>query len=135
MTANSEDNAQEEIRQILKKINEAWVNGNPEKLQEYFHEDMVIAQLGFGRVGTGRQACVQSYKDFISRAVVLDVRESDHTVDVWGDTAVASYRFELDYEMNREKHHDEGWDVFVFNRHKGIWHAVWRTIIPLTGKK
>jgi hypothetical protein len=135
MTFNAEQQAQEEIKQILKKINEAWVSGHPEKLQDYFHADMVVAQLGIGRVGIGRQACIQSYKDFVSRAIVREVKESDHSIDVWGDTAVASYTYEIDYEMNGKEHSDSGQDVFVFIRDKGKWLAVWRTLVPSMERK
>ncbi|UCE19548.1 MAG: nuclear transport factor 2 family protein [Gemmatimonadota bacterium] len=130
MIFNAEQQAREEIRQILKRINGAWMNGHPERLQDYFHDDMVISQLGIGRIGIGRQACIQSYEDFINRAVVKKITESDHTIDVWRDTAVASYTYEIDYEMNGEEHSDSGQDVFVFIRDEGNWLAVWRTLVP-----
>lgn len=132
MASDTERNAQGEIRQLLKSMSEAWVSGHPEELEEYFHEDMVIALPGFGRRGVGKRACVESYKELTSRATIQDFRESDPLIDVWGDTAVASYRFELDYEMSGQEHHDSGQDLFVFARERGNWRAVWRTIIPLS---
>lgn len=131
MTSYNGANAQTEIRQLLKKINEAWVNGHPEELEEYFHEDMVIAQSGLQAQGTGKKACVDSYKEFITHASILGLKESDHHIGVWGDTAVASYKFELEYEINGAKHHDSGVDLFIFTRQRGNWRAVWRTILPL----
>ena len=130
MTVNADQQSREEIRQILKRINEAWVSGQTEKLHGYFHDDMLISQLGIGRLGVGRQVCIQSYEDFVHRAVVKKVTESDHLIDVWGDTAVASYTYEIDYEMNGQEHSDSGQDVFVFIRDKGKWLAVWRTLVP-----
>lgn len=133
MISDIEQNVQEEIRQLLKNINDAWVKGHPEELGEYFHEDMVIVGPGFRGGGRGKRACVESYKDFTSHATIREFKESDHAIDIWSDTAVASYQFEIDYEMNSEEHRDSGYDLFVFVRERGNWRAVWRTIIPLPG--
>ena len=121
----------EEIRQILKDINEAWTKGNTDDLNKYFHEDMIIAQPGFGIHGDGRNACVDSYKEFAGMASVQGLRESEHIVLVWGDTAVASYRFDIEYELDGQSHQDAGYDLFVFTRQDGNWLAVWRTILPV----
>ncbi|MBI3666731.1 MAG: nuclear transport factor 2 family protein [Acidobacteria bacterium] len=64
-----------EIRQVLEKINRAWLNGRPEELAEYFHPDMVIVHPGFGGRAEGSQTCVQSYKDFTRQ--VLRPRDKD----------------------------------------------------------
>jgi ketosteroid isomerase-like protein len=123
----------EEIRQLLASINAAWTGGRVDDLSLYFHEDMIIAQPGFGVRGEGRSACVESYKEFTAMAEIKDLRESEHVVLVWGDTAVASYKFEVEYEMEGRVHHDTGYDLFVFTRESGTWLAVWRTILPVPG--
>jgi len=133
MASDIEQNVREEIQQLLKNINAAWVKGRSEDLEEYFHEDMVIFDLGFGRRGIGKKACVESYKDFTSHATIHEFKESDPAIDIWGDTAVAIYKFEIDYETNGEDHRDFGQDLFVFIRERGKWRAVWRVIIPLPG--
>ena len=55
MASDIEQNVREEIQQLLKNINAAWVKGCPEDLEEYFHEDMVIFDPGFGRRGIGKK--------------------------------------------------------------------------------
>lgn len=135
MPARREEHTKEQIRRILKKINDAWVTGHPEALEDYFHQDMVIVRPGFGARGTGRRACVESYREFISHATIHQFKESDHHIDLWGDTAVVTYRFQLEYQMAGEEHRDSGVDLFVFTREKGRWLAVWRTILPLPDRK
>lgn len=130
MISDIDQNAREEIRKLLGNISNAWIKGRPEELEEYFHEEMVIAGPGFKGGGRGKSECIKSYKDFITHAAIQNVKESDLMIDVWGDTAVASYRFEMDYEIGGERHHDAGHDLFVFTRERGKWLAVWRTIIP-----
>ena len=125
----------EEIARIIRSINEAWTSGRPEELDRYFHEDMVIAQPGLGIRGEGRKACVDSYSEFARMAAINGLRESDHIVLVWGDTAVASYRFEIEYEVEGRIRRDAGFDLFVFARKDGAWLAVWRTILPVPDTK
>jgi ketosteroid isomerase-like protein len=121
----------EEIRQILKDINRAWTGGNPDELNQHFHDDMIIAQPGFGIRGEGRNACVESYKQFAGMANVQNLKESEMVILVWGDTAVASYRFDIEYELEGQSHQDAGYDLFVLARQGGKWLAVWRTILPV----
>lgn len=121
----------EEIVNVLRAINAAWTKGNTGELNKYFHEDMVIAQPGFGIHGEGRAACVNSYMEFADMASIQELKESQHVVLVWGGTAVASYKFEIDYEIDGQSHQDAGYDLFVFTREKGTWVAVWRTVLPV----
>ncbi|MBN1223985.1 MAG: nuclear transport factor 2 family protein [Candidatus Aminicenantes bacterium] len=120
-----------EIGNILKGINDAWINGHTEDLAEFFHEDIVVTGPGFRGGGTGRKACVASYEEFINIADIKDVKESELSINVWNDTAVAHYKFEIDYEIAGKDYHDSGYDLFVFARNEGKWLAVWRTILPV----
>jgi ketosteroid isomerase-like protein len=130
MTKNNKDKT--EIRGILEKINKAWSKGNPDDLNEYFHEDLVILSPELQRMGEGKEACVQSYKDFMAQAVVHEYRERDYAIDVWGNTAVATYAFEIAYEMNGQTFQESGHDMFVFSRDEEKWLVVWRMVIPLS---
>jgi ketosteroid isomerase-like protein len=121
----------EEITRILKEINRAWTRGRADELDQYFHEDMIIAQPGFGVRGEGKNACVVSYREFAGMASIQDLKESQYVVLVWGDTAVASYKFEIEYELDGQAHQDSGYDLFVFTRQDGTWLAAWRTILPV----
>jgi len=124
-----------DIRQMLNRINQAWIEGRWNDLADCFHEDMIIAQPGRGQAGKGKQACVDSFRSFVDRAVVRGFEESDHQIDIWGETAVASYRFDVTYEMNGQDHRDSGIDVYVFIQQYGRWLAVWRTIISQSAEK
>jgi len=42
MTSSIETKDQQEIWQIIKTINDAWLKGHVEDLIDYFHDDMVI---------------------------------------------------------------------------------------------
>jgi ketosteroid isomerase-like protein len=130
MASNNDICEELTVRETLTRINQAWTQGHPEDLEKYFHEDMVIAAPGFRGGGKGKATCVASYARFAERATMKNFEESEHAIDVWGDTAVAVYRFQLDYEMEGSERTESGYDVYVFTRQDGKWLAVWRTIIP-----
>lgn len=54
-----------------------------------------------------------------------------NTIDVCGDTAVATCPWEMEWEAGGEARREAGHDVFVLARRDGRWLAVWRTVVPL----
>ncbi|MFQ5584944.1 MAG: nuclear transport factor 2 family protein [Calditrichia bacterium] len=128
MTTRINENAREKIRELLKNITAAWINGCPEDLEKYFFEDMAIIQSNLQPLGEGRESCIDSYLDFLEQAKILEYRESDHKILLWGDTALAGYSFEIRYEMNHQIYHESGRDVFGFLCRDRKWGAVWRML-------
>jgi len=121
----------DEIQGLIGKINHAWLKGNLEELREYFHDDIVIKGPQFqSMVAGGKAACIKSYEDFLRAAKVEDFKESDVLVDLFGSTAVATFAWEIKYEMGGQNYHETGHDVFVFTRGDGKWRAVWRAVLP-----
>ncbi len=125
-----EGQIKQEIARIMQAINAAWVQGNAGGMAEYLDERMVIVQPGFEERLVGRHACIESYREFASHAAIHSYEEGEATVDVRGDTAIASHHYALEYEMDGEIYHDLGHDVVVFMRGESGWRAVWRTLIP-----
>lgn len=121
------------LENMVREINRLWVGGNAERLGEYFHEDMIIVYPEMKRMGRGREDCVKGYIDFASRAKTSRYEESDFEIDVWGDTAMVNYKFDISYEMDGREYNDIGRDLFIFSldRKKDKWEAIWRMIIPL----
>jgi ketosteroid isomerase-like protein len=121
---------EDDIQDIVREINEAWLERRPADLARFLHDEVVIAPPGFqGRV-QGRQAAADSYEQFAAAATVHAADFDEPDVQAWGDTAVATYRFTLDYAMGGAHSRDTGWDVLVLRRAAGTWQVVWRTIIP-----
>jgi uncharacterized protein (TIGR02246 family) len=116
----------EAIRAIIGDINRAWLEGRFEDLQRCFHPDMVIVAPGFAQRLAGAAACADTYREFMAAATIHAFEASPADVDVWGDTAVASYAYDIDYEMSGRRQRERGRDLFVFTRADGRWRAVWR---------
>jgi hypothetical protein len=130
MSAQFKTKIQQEVWQVIKDLNDTWVRGNPADLDNFFHKDMVIVHSDFKERGEGKEICIQSYKDFTSQAVIQDFKEFNPNIDVHGNTAIATYTFDITYEMSQQTFHDTGRDLFVLVQEENKWQAVWRTILP-----
>ena len=123
-------NVEDEIQGIGREVNEAWLERRPADLARFLHDEIVIAPPGLqGRV-QGRQAAVDSYEQFAEAAAVHAADFDEPDVQAWGDTAVTTYRFTLDYAMGGARNQDTGWDVLFLRRTAGTGQVVWQTIIP-----
>jgi ketosteroid isomerase-like protein len=120
----------EDVSRTLSSINQAWLEGRPRDLEPYFDPKLVLLLPGGSRV-EGREALVQSFVDMRENARVHGFEESDRQVDVFGDTAVASFAFVLVYEREGMKYRATGRDLWVFSRGDGGWQAVYRTMLNL----
>ena len=130
MTSSERSQDTEEILQLVQRMNDAWAKPNStEALASFFHEDIVMVHPDFTQRTEGRDACVAGYEDFCKQAAILDLTISNPGIDVFNNTAIATYSYEIEYEMGGERFKDTGRDVFVFVRENDRWQAVWRTMI------
>lgn len=116
------------IRQIIKNINQAWLNDRLEELDQYFHPDVVFVQPKFAGRLEGRAACVGSYREFCAQAKVREYRDGEPRIDLFGPCAIATYPFHMLYELAGESYREAGYDTLVFSKGEGGWRAVWRTV-------
>lgn len=130
MVTEPQDPVAREVWETLQHLNRAWLEGRDDELAEVLHEDMVITPPGMDAPVRGREACLEGFRTFIQRASVLEFHEGPPAVDVFGDTAVVTYPYELTYEMEGSPYRDAGHDIYVFVRRDEGWCAVWRTLIP-----
>jgi hypothetical protein len=125
---------QTEIRNVLSRINDAWIKLRGEALtaalNECFADEIVMRGPGFMFLGKGRAAAVQSYHDFVSQADVKSVQLDDPEVDVAGETATAQYKWTMTYILNGQEYTERGHDLFVFARRGNKWLAIWRALLP-----
>lgn len=113
----------------VRQINDAWRSGDAADIGHLFHPDAVIVHPGFESRTEGREACVDSYVAFALQARISRLEEFEPQIDVVGDTAVVTYGFEIDYEMEGQAFEDGGTDLFVLTRTNDGWQAIWRTLV------
>lgn len=132
MTTPSMSEAQAEAWDVVRGINAAWVQNRTEELRDLLHASIVFVSPG-GEAVRGQEACIATYRDFIVRTKVLRFEELAPAVDVFGETAVVTYDFEIFFEYGGTWTTERGSEVFVLVKDGGRWRAVWRTQLPRDG--
>jgi uncharacterized protein (TIGR02246 family) len=125
------ETARAEVSAAMQRINRAWLERRPGDLAPLFHPEVTVVFPGFAGRAEGREAIVAGFADFCAGAVVHEYREADHQVDVAGETAVASFTYEMVYEHSGTRSRATGRDLWVFARQGDEWIAVWRTMLDV----
>ena len=122
-------NNKQEIWKLMEKINHTWLNDDPMKLKNFFHENIVILSKDFKEQGIGINACIKSYEEFRKISKVKEFNVSDSRVELFKNTAIVSYNFEIKYEIDNEFYNDKGKDMYIFTKEKERWVAIWRMLM------
>lgn len=130
--------AREEVRRTVAALSAAWQGRDYDALAQFFAKHVVFAFPGFSARLQGAHAVIESYREFMDRVTLTAYREDAAMIDVWGDTAVVTYRWEMAWLAGGVPNHEAGHDVFVLQRPAAgaPWRAVWRTMtfMPPTGR-
>jgi ketosteroid isomerase-like protein len=116
------------IRQVIDRINDLWFKKRYDEIGDHLSEDVVIAPPGFGERIHGRDAYVQSYREYDQSAITSEFSPGEPEIDIVGDTAVAICPFYVVYELGGKKYQENGRDILVFSKSKGEWKVAWRTM-------
>ena len=122
----------EVVHSVLASINDAWRANRPAAMHDFLDPGITMVLPGFGQSVVGRDALLASFDDFCQNARVLEYRESEESIQVVSNCAVASFRFEMVYERSGYRATSGGRDLWVFERKGGAWLAVWRTMLELS---
>ena len=98
------------------------------------HPDIVMVTPGFQQRVEGREAFLAGFVDFAQNAKVHQFSEENQQVDIAGDTAVISTRYQMVYERSGERYRAAGRDLWVFQQQGDAWVAVWRTMLDVEEK-
>jgi uncharacterized protein (TIGR02246 family) len=123
------DASSQPIRAVLASLTKAWRTGRTPDIRALLHPAVVFVLPGFSGRAEGPTACIATYDEFLSSALVLRYEEETPSVDVFGDTAVATFRWEMAWETGGQRSEEAGHDVYVLVRTEGRWLIAWRTLI------
>jgi uncharacterized protein DUF4440 len=121
----------EEVSAALQRINRAWLERRTDDLVPLLHPEITLVFPGFAGRAEGREAIVAGFADFCQNATIQEYREANHQTDVIGDTAVASFTYEMLYEQSGKRSRATGRDLWIFARQGSEWLAVWRTMLDI----
>jgi len=124
MSIKFDNPIKDEVWTTLRSLNDAWTKGNPDDLKKYFHRDMV-AITGTDRERIeGGEACVDSWGAFSKAARIHHWEETDPKIQLYGNTAVVTYYFDMSFDMGGQSIEMGGRDMFLFVKEDGKWWAV-----------
>ncbi|HJU70872.1 MAG TPA: nuclear transport factor 2 family protein [Paucimonas sp.] len=118
------DPLKDEIWATVRAMNDAWTKGNPDDLSNFFHRDMVAITATDRMRREGGAACIAGWKGFADAARIHRWEEIDPLIHIFGDSAVASYYFDMSFDMGGQRIDLGGRDMFFFVKEHGKWWAV-----------
>lgn len=124
MNATFIDPAEQEIWSTIRAINDAWTQGHPDDLADYFHPRMVAVTPVDRLRREGAEACIAGWKGFADAARIHRWQEFDPLIRIFGDAAVVAYYYEIDFEMGGRRIEQAGRDLFSLIRESGRWWVV-----------
>jgi hypothetical protein len=114
---------------VVQRLNAAWRGNQIDALPQFFHTKALIVDQGHQPLAVGRDACVESYRAFVSSATVEAYTEGTPKVAQFEGTAVVSYPFEIRYTMGSKIYSESGSDCLVLERTPEAWVVVWRQVV------
>jgi hypothetical protein len=118
------NSTEKEVLYFIKTMNKCWTEGNPEDLNNYFHANMVaITPTDKNRI-EGKTACVAGWSAFAKNAKIHSWKEHGHKIQFYGNTAVATYYFDISFDMGGQTINMSGRDMFTLVKEDGKWWAV-----------
>jgi len=117
----------QEVLSILEIMNKCWTTeNNVEKLDEYFHKNIVVFEPGRRELRVGKKECIDGWKSFVENNKINYWKESEHLVQLYngGKSAVVTYYWEISTENNDRNFISKGRDMFVFVKEDEKWLAI-----------
>ena len=127
----------DQIIGVIKMLSLAWREKQFDCLDPLFAETVVFQDLAGHRLAEGKQACIESFRDFMGIAKVVAYDEEEPDLIPFAGFVLANYGWRIDYEMNGANFHDEGRDWLALEKQNGAWRISWRlshTLPPGSGE-
>jgi uncharacterized protein DUF4440 len=118
--------------ELLTALNDAWAAGRLQDLEPLLHPRSVIVGPDLTRLSDGRDACIDSYREFLASSTVHAFEERDVKVEEYDGAAILSYTYRIAYELDGERYDDEGSEVLVLVRADRRWQIAWRQVLAAT---
>ncbi len=122
-----DQNIKKEVWKRLRNLNKSWTTkGRIEALKDYFHPEMVAITPDSNQRLMGGDACYQGWKQFHDNTEILDWREKNPDIRIFGQgtLAVITYDYEIRFKQNHRLIEDSGRDLYVFVKEDQNWLAV-----------
>ena len=118
---------QQQVWNTIQEMNRCWTSDDDNdlnRLNEYFHKNMVaITPTDKHRI-QGKAACVAGWQNFARKAKIHYWKEVSPDVQVYGNTAVATYYFDMSFNIDSQTVNMWGRDMMTLIMENGKWQVV-----------
>ncbi len=118
------DSAENEILEFIQSMNRCWTKGDPNDLKKYFHEKIVAITPSDKERLEGRDVCIAAWAAFAQNTKIHSWLEREHKIQLFGETAIVTYYFDISFDMRGQTISMSGRDMFTLVKEKGRWWAV-----------
>ena len=120
------------VLRVLDRIQRAWRSGPLGDMAAVLDPDVTFVFPGFSMRMTGRDALLESYREFTASSRVRTYREDRRSVVGGAKAALAEIAFDMTYARAGENWRTHGIELWVLERRPEGWIAIWRTLQELT---
>ena len=131
MTETNTKQIKNQLWQIVETMNQIIKDKKAfDRLSPFFHNSVIMPLPGINRRAEGKTTCLRYYEDACSQMVLHKLNSSDEQIDIWGNTAVVTYRYDCVWGYQGKTFTDDGYEISVFIKEGNDWQIIWRTLIP-----
>jgi uncharacterized protein (TIGR02246 family) len=120
------------VQRVLDRIQTAWREGRPEEMAPVLSPDIIFVFPGFSMRLTGRDALIESYREFLAGTRLRSYREDRRSIEGGQTAAVAEIAFDMTYTRAGTEWRSHGIELWALERRRDGWIAFWRTMQELT---
>ena len=120
---------QQEVWKVIRESNRARIAAATHELSALLDPEVVELQAGLSGRVVGREAVMRSVEDQNHHTRIEAFDELEHSIDVFGDLALVTYRYELRMRpvAEEDEREESGQEVIALRRAGGAWRVLWRT--------
>ena len=124
MNTTFTDPVEQKIWSTVRAFNDAWTKGKPNDLVLFFHPQMV-AITPYDRLRReGAESCIAGWKGFADAALIHRWQEIDPLIRIYGDAAVVTYYYEIDFDMGGQHMKESGRTLLYLVHENSRWWIV-----------
>jgi hypothetical protein len=115
---------EQEVWKTVLELNDCWTKGDGSRLVDYFHPRMVAITPTTRERIFGQKACVAGWMEFAKTAKTHYLKEIDPQIELFGNTAVVTYDFDMSFDMHGQTITMSGRDMLTLVKENDKWWVV-----------
>ncbi len=107
------DSMETQATALVHRLNEAWQHADWAAVTRCYHPDVILLPPDAGTPIVGRDAVLQTYREFVEMTELHAFEIQDTSAFTFGTTAIVHMAFEVDYTLEGLRSREAGLDVYT----------------------